>query len=88
MKGHAGYAEEGQDIVCAAVTSVCDLTIHLCEEYFKIENVLKVQGNGELEFSVKSEYELADKLLSGLCDYIETVKHDYPEFISIKFLEV
>lgn len=88
MKGHAGFAYEGQDIVCAAVTSVCDLTIHLCEEYFKIETDLNVQGNGELEFTAKSEYELADKLLSGLCDYIETVKHDYPKCISIKFLEV
>ncbi len=88
MEGHAGYAEEGQDIVCAAVTSVSDLTIHLCEEYFNVPVKVSADTSGNLEVDAVSNFEVAHKLFSGLYDYVESVKKDYPKCISIKFLEV
>ena len=32
-KGHAGYAEEGQDIVCAAVSALIITTVNSLEEF-------------------------------------------------------
>lgn len=88
MKGHADADDFGKDIVCAAVSSVSELTIHLCEEYFKTNPKVEIKGNGELKFSACENLEDASKLLSGLKDYLEAVKNDYPQCISIKILEV
>ena len=88
MSGHAGNAEYGKDIVCAAVSSASELTIHLCEEYYKTNPLVDIKGNGELKFTARENLSEASKLLSGLMDYFEAVKTDYPQCISIKILEV
>ncbi len=33
VKGHAGYAEKGKDIVCSAVSSLCSALWNTAEEY-------------------------------------------------------
>ena len=33
LKGHAGYAEAGQDIVCAAVSALCINTVNSIEAF-------------------------------------------------------
>ena len=45
VKGHAGYAESGQDIVCAAVTSACMLAANIITDGFHIS--AKVLKNGK-----------------------------------------
>ncbi len=88
MKGHADNADYGKDIVCAAVSSACELTIHLCEEYYKTNPSVDIKGDGELYFTARENLSEASKLLNGLKDYMEAVKSDYPQCISIKILEV
>lgn len=86
LSGHAGYAEEGEDIVCAAVSAACDLTMHLAEEYFGICPVIS-DKNG-VSFRATEQIELADKLLCGLRDYLEVVHKQHPTCINIEYTEV
>jgi len=88
MEGHAGYDDYGRDIVCAAVSSACELAINLCEKQFAVNADTDVSGNGKLCFNVKGQFESASLILDGLKDYLDAVKIDYPECISIKILEV
>ena len=78
LKGHAGYAKHGKDIVCAAVSMLAINTVNsvetLTEDKFEVE-----QGeSGELSFRFKEEpsregQALIDALRIGL----ETVKAEY-----------
>lgn len=90
MAGHAGYAEEGEDIVCAAVSSIALNTINSIEtftedkfEYTVNENdavinyILKGAKSSESLLLLKS-FVLG---LNGLCK-------NYSEFIKIAFKEV
>ena len=44
-KGHSGYAEEGEDIVCAAVTSAVRLTECTINDVLGLEASVKVREN-------------------------------------------
>ncbi len=46
LKGHAGYAEHGQDIVCAAVSALSINTVNSIEQF--TEDTIQVEVN-ELE---------------------------------------
>ncbi len=86
LSGHAGYAEEGQDIVCAAVSAACDLTMHLAEEYFGTVPVI-AQNNG-ISFRATEQLATANKLLCGLRDHLESIRAQYPTCINIEYTEV
>ena len=86
LLGHAGYAEEGEDVVCAAVSAACDLTMHLAEEYFGVNPVIS-DKNG-VSFVATERFEIADKLLCGFRDYLEAVRKQYPTCINIEYTEV
>ncbi|MDE5564895.1 MAG: ribosomal-processing cysteine protease Prp [Oscillospiraceae bacterium] len=87
VNGHAGYAEEGQDIVCAAVSSAVQLTANLITDTFRekakvraAENVITVQlrqntGNGAA-------------LLNGLYVHLQYLSEDYPRTIETEITEV
>ncbi len=86
LSGHAEYAEEGEDIVCAAVSAVCDLTMHLAEEYFGTAPVI-TESNG-VSFRATEQLAVADKLLCGLRDHLEAIREQYPTCINIEYTEV
>ena len=43
MKGHSGYAPQGEDIVCAALTSAVRLTDHAVNDVLGLEAPVKVR---------------------------------------------
>ena len=43
VKGHSGYAEEGEDIVCAAITSAVRLTEATINDVLGLEASVKVR---------------------------------------------
>lgn len=45
VTGHAGYAEYGQDIVCAGVTSAVQLTINGITEILQLPADVEVEDN-------------------------------------------
>ncbi len=87
LSGHAGFADAGQDIVCAAVSAACDLTMHMAETYFDVKVRISTSG-GTVSFKALNEADATDKLLRGFSDYLESIVKAYPECIRIEYLEV
>ena len=86
LSGHAGYAQAGEDVVCAAVSAACDLTMHLAEEYFGVAPVISVRKG--IFFEATEQLEVANMLLSGFRDYLEMVREQHPTCINIEYTEV
>ena len=89
VKGHSGYAEEGRDIVCAAVTSavrLCECTIN---DVLGLEAAVKVRQK-DASISLKLPGSLGQTnestcqaLLTALMVYFTELHEEYPENISV-----
>ena len=89
VKGHSGYADEGSDIVCAAVTSavrLCECTIN---DVLGLEASVKVRQN-DASISLKLPGSLGQTnestcqaLLTALMVYFSELHEEYPENISV-----
>lgn len=83
VDGHAGYAEKGKDIVCAAV-SVLAQTLIASLEAFTEDRVTHVQHDGYMRIDYKNLSEhgqlLIDSFFIGIC----RVAEGYPEYLTIK----
>ena len=88
-KGHAGYAEEGQDIVCAAVSVLIINTVNSLEA-FTDDKFAAREDHGIVELILEGSVSdkttlLLDSMILGLRD-IQTQYGN--EFIRLKIEEV
>ncbi len=88
-KGHAGYAEEGHDIVCAAVSALIITTVNSLETFTKeCFQVSERDGFVSIHFSGTNTDEgklLMDSLLLGLTE----IEHSYNNrYLTVKVKEV
>ena len=88
--GHAGFAEHGSDIVCAAVSVLVINTVNAVERFTEAE--LKVTENEEegfleglLESSDSGEAKL---LLNTLRLGLESIQTEFTEYLQLSFKEV
>ncbi len=92
LRGHAGFGEEGQDIVCAAVSVLAINTINAVEAYTKDKiSVLSDEEEGcivcRFQTNPSKEAELLLKtMVLGLKQI--TDNDDYAEYIQLNFEEV
>ncbi|MBE6849045.1 MAG: ribosomal-processing cysteine protease Prp [Ruminococcus sp.] len=86
IKGHAGYAEHGQDIVCAAVSSAVQLTANLLTETFG-ENV-QVSAKGDTINIRTDGSDISVKLLEALSVHLQCISEEFPKQIKLEFTEV
>ena len=77
IKGHAGYAEHGQDIICAAVSVLAQNTVN------SIEQFTDDTFSGEID--EKDSRLLLDSMVLGLTSIAEEYGKKY---IKIRFREV
>ncbi|MBR4099308.1 MAG: ribosomal-processing cysteine protease Prp [Clostridium sp.] len=89
IKGHSGYAPEGEDIVCAAVTSVVRLTECTINDVLGLEASVKVREK-DASISLKLPNSLGQTnestcqaLLTGMMVYLVELAEEYPQFISV-----
>ncbi len=85
ISGHAGYAEKGQDIVCAAVSSAVQTIINSITDVFKLKAEVNV---GENEISLASSDLTASKLIESLLIQLKAISEEFPKNIQIKISEV
>jgi len=84
ISGHSGYAEAGNDIVCAAVSSMAFLTVNNITVSFSLPADVSVnEETADLECSLKSEDERGYALMAGLYNELCTLAEDYPKFIRV-----
>ena len=84
LNGHAGYAEHGQDIVCAAVSALVINTINSVEQFTQdVFSLEQDEESGTIEFHVTSEISDESKLLlNSLFLGLSGIQEDYgQEFI-------
>ncbi len=88
VSGHAGYANKGRDIVCAAVSSAVELTangiteiLHFPAEVDVLKNAISLKTSGELPLDVQA-------MLDSFELHIRNLQEQFPAFIQIRYLEV
>ncbi len=82
VSGHAGYADEGEDIVCAGVSSAVVLVLNLLEQ-FSAKGDCLVEEN-KLGFSCQQITKETELLIGGLYEHLTVLSEDYPKHISVK----
>ena len=82
VKGHSGYAEEGEDIVCAAITSAVRLTECTINDVLGLEAAVKVREKDAAKLGQTNE-STCQALLTGLMVHFVQLAEEYPEFISV-----
>ena len=88
-QGHSGYAEAGEDIVCAAITSASRLVDATINDVLGLAASVKVKENEAL-ISLRLPGGLAptaestcQALLTGLMVYFAELHDEYPENIEV-----
>ncbi len=86
VKGHAGYAEHGQDIVCAAVSSAVQLTANLLTETFATGAEASAKGD---TVNIRTDgSDTAAKLLDALYVHLQCISEEFPDTIQFEITEV
>ena len=92
MEGHAGYSEQGQDIVCAAVSALVITTLNSIERFTDDKtSCVSDEDTGSIifRFSGKPSHDaglLLDSMILGLEEIEDS--NDYEKYIDIIFKEV
>lgn len=82
--GHSGYAEEGSDIVCAAISAMTMLTINTITERFTVPSDVSVdEENAVIDFSLRLLDERGCDLIAGLYHEMVALANDYPSFVRV-----
>lgn len=88
IKGHADYADIGQDIICSAVSSAVQLTANLITESFHEQAEISA-GNNNIEICLKQPHTgNGAVILDGLFVHLQCISEEYPDNIKIQVLEV
>ena len=87
-EGHSGYAEEGSDIVCAAVSVLGCTCVNSLEKLLGITVVMRENEEGLLDFDLPEiqdeKHGSAQLLMGALHQGLSDIRESYPEYLKIK----
>lgn len=90
ISGHSGYAAEGEDIVCAAVTSAVRYAEVLLNDILGLDIPFRIDsGSTCISFSVPSppptgeSDSLLQSVFMGFVRYMEQLSAEYPDHIKV-----
>ena len=84
INGHSGYACEGEDIVCAAVSAMVMLTANNITEGFSVPaKTLVDEETAAVTLQLDGDNECGIKLITGLYNELCNLVNDYPENIKV-----
>ncbi len=85
FSGHSGYADEGFDIVCAAVSSAAYLTANNAELFGVNPDVTVNDGYMKLSAEKSDNF---DRLIDGLYRHMLQLEEQYENYIKVEISEV
>lgn len=87
--GHSDYNINGNDIVCAAVSSACYMAANTIVDILNIDAEVSVDNNGKMMLAIKKDdsFKCRDILL-GLKIHLIALEEQYPENINVNYTEV
>lgn len=88
LTGHSGYAEIGNDIVCAAVSSAAYMTANTITDVIKVPAEVEV-ADGDIMLRVFSKDAVACRdILQGFKLHMLQLEEQYSEYVIVKTTEV
>lgn len=88
VSGHAGYADNGKDIVCAAVSSAVQMAANGVTEILHFPAEVSAKGDTVSLFLEGEGSESVLAILDAFRLQMEILEEQYPKFIRIRYLEV
>lgn len=82
VQGHSGYAVQGEDIVCSAISSAVILTANVLEQQGVLQNARC--EDGILSFYCKTP----QPLLQSLLVHLQEIAAQYPRNVRICYLNL
>ncbi|MDE6031224.1 MAG: ribosomal-processing cysteine protease Prp [Oscillospiraceae bacterium] len=76
ISGHAGYGTEGNDIVCAAVSSCTMLVCNAITENFGADAEVTVEEN-RITLRLREHDTASVRLLAALYEHLKALSEDY-----------
>ena len=83
VKGHAGYAENGKDIVCAAISTLLQAFIASVEE-LTTDNLECVISAGNAVIRYKDLSEQAQLLMKSFFISCQMIADSYPIYVKVQ----
>ena len=87
VSGHSGYAEAGQDIVCAAISAVVGMTEATINDICGAKAKVRVKDDqARITLTLPAscdEEESVQAVLAGMMIYLCSLRDDYPDFIEV-----
>ena len=84
ISGHACFAD-GNDIVCASVSSAAYLTANGITEVLLCRAYASDNANGEMEFRLLENNDAARQMIRSLAFHLEHLAEDYPKNLKVFF---
>ena len=84
LSGHAGYADAGADIVCAAVSAMANLVCNAAEAFGAEAEVRAEEEGARLSYRLTERCEEAEKLLAVFREELRALESQYPENIQVQ----
>ena len=87
VRGHAGSAEEGKDLVCAAVSALVLTAVanvrRMEEKGCTYSTAVTVdKGDAEIQVNPKAYFRLSImQILDAICAGFEVLSREYPEYV-------
>lgn len=86
-QGHSGYAEAGEDIVCAAITSALRLCECIIDDAFEADTLLTF-GDEAAKIQLQmnpdgQEYPACEKVLEGFYLYMQQLSRENPDYLRV-----
>ena len=87
VSGHSGYAEAGQDIVCAAISAAVTLTEAIINDVCGGKAKVRVkEQDARITLTLPASCEEEDSIqaaLTGLMVYLIGLRDDYSDYIEV-----
>ena len=87
VSGHSGYAEAGQDIVCAAISAVVTMAEATINDVCGAKAKVRVKDDdARITLTLPSscdEEETVQAVLSGMMLTLISLREDYPDYIEV-----
>lgn len=85
LDGHAGRGKEGEDLLCASVSSAAYMTANTITDVLHMQTPVEV-GDGHMRLLLpQDEAQRAQILLKGFELHMVSLAEDYPKNVKVKY---
>ena len=86
VSGHSGYAEAGQDIVCAAISAVVTMAEAVINDVCHANAKVRQKSDADISLTLPTtcdEEETIQAVLNGMLLTLLNIQEDHPDYIEV-----